>query len=289
MPDTVDFVGPLNLAGFELRNAKAQTLAAAPAHSSARFYYDSTLGQFGVSNGTVWSYLGAAAGLTQEQVEDIVGVMNSTSTVVTAVYDDPTGKIVLTIGAGQITNAMVSNTAAISADKTADGVTNKVFLATERTKLAGVATGATANATDAFLLARGNHTGTQLAATISDLTAAVDARVNTVVAGAPAALDTLNELALALGSDPNFATSMATALNLRPISFSLVIGDNTATTIAVTHNLNTRKFVSMVRETATPWAQKLVPNEATSLNVATFYFGAAPTVGQFEVTIIGRP
>lgn len=36
------------------------------------------------------------------------------------------------------------------------------------TKLAGIATGATANSTDAYLLARANHTGFQVAATISD-------------------------------------------------------------------------------------------------------------------------
>jgi hypothetical protein len=43
----------------------------------------------------------------------------------------------------------------------------------DKTKLNGIATGATANSSDAFLLARTNHTGTQLASTISDFTAAV--------------------------------------------------------------------------------------------------------------------
>ena len=38
----------------------------------------------------------------------------------------------------------------------------------EQTKLAGIAAGATANSSDATLLGRANHTGTQLAATISD-------------------------------------------------------------------------------------------------------------------------
>jgi hypothetical protein len=45
----------------------------------------------------------------------------------------------------------------------------------DKTKLDGVATGATANSSDAFLLARANHTGTQLAVTISDFDAAVAA------------------------------------------------------------------------------------------------------------------
>jgi hypothetical protein len=42
----------------------------------------------------------------------------------------------------------------------------------DKTKLDGVATGATANQTDSFLLDRTNHTGTQTASTISDFTSA---------------------------------------------------------------------------------------------------------------------
>lgn len=47
----------------------------------------------------------------------------------------------------------------------------------DKTKLDGVATGATANSSDATLLARANHTGTQLASTISDFAEATDDRV----------------------------------------------------------------------------------------------------------------
>jgi hypothetical protein len=64
--------------------------------------------------------------------------------------------------------ARANHTGTQSADTLTDGTTNKAFLATERTKLAGIATGATANSSDATLLARANHTGTQAASTISD-------------------------------------------------------------------------------------------------------------------------
>jgi hypothetical protein len=57
-------------------------------------------------------------------------------------------------------------------DDIIDGTTNKQYSAIERTKLAGIATGATANDTDANLKNRANHTGTQLASTISDFTEA---------------------------------------------------------------------------------------------------------------------
>lgn len=51
---------------------------------------------------------------------------------------------------------------------------------------------------------------------------AVDARVSQIIDGSPATLDTLNELAAALGDDPNFATTMATALaGKQPIDATL--------------------------------------------------------------------
>lgn len=59
----------------------------------------------------------------------------------------------------------------LNADAVPDGTTNKAYTSTEKTKLAGIASGATANSPDATLLNRANHTGTQLASTISDSTA----------------------------------------------------------------------------------------------------------------------
>jgi hypothetical protein len=55
-----------------------------------------------------------------------------------------------------------------------------------KTKLDGIANGATANETDGYLLSRANHTGTQVASTISDFsTAAVSAVTWTTLTGKP--------------------------------------------------------------------------------------------------------
>lgn len=93
----------------------------------------------------------------------------------------------------------------------------------DKTKLNGVATGATANSSDATLLARANHTGTQLASTISDFNTTADARVvagitgkeNTITAGTTAqywrgdkSWQTLNSASVGLASVDN--TSDAT-------------------------------------------------------------------------------
>lgn len=52
----------------------------------------------------------------------------------------------------------------------------KVMTGSERTKLSGIATGATANDTDANLKSRANHTGTQAISTVSGLQGALDAK-----------------------------------------------------------------------------------------------------------------
>tara|TARA_R110000851_G_scaffold10031_2_gene36699 strand:+ start:1471 stop:3198 length:1728 start_codon:yes stop_codon:yes gene_type:complete len=131
------------------------------------------------------------------------------------------------------------------------GQVSKYTTAAEITKLSGIATGATLNSTDATLLNRTNHTGMQAISTVTALQTTLDGKatsshthtmseitdagtmatataadyytstqtdteistqVNAIVAAAPATLDTLNELAAALGDDPNFATTMTSAL-----------------------------------------------------------------------------
>lgn len=57
------------------------------------------------------------------------------------------------------------------------------------------------------------HTHTSDA--ITDLTTAVDARIALIIDAAPSSLDTLNELAAALGDDPNFAATMTTLIGTK--------------------------------------------------------------------------
>ena len=59
------------------------------------------------------------------------------------------------------------------------GLSTEDYTTAEKTKLSGIATGATANSTDAQLRDRATHTGTQTASTISDFNTSVDARITT--------------------------------------------------------------------------------------------------------------
>jgi len=83
-------------------------------------------------------------------------------------------------GGGGAVDSVNGDTGAVvlNQDDIGDGTTYKQYSGTEKTKLAGIATGATANATDAQLRDRSTHTGTQTASTISDFSTAADARVD---------------------------------------------------------------------------------------------------------------
>jgi len=59
---------------------------------------------------------------------------------------------------------------------TGKGLSTNDYTDTEKTKLAGIATGATANSTDAYLLSRANHTGSQATSTITGLDASLSSK-----------------------------------------------------------------------------------------------------------------
>lgn len=84
--------------------------------------------------------------------------------------------------------AVTANTLKVSADgsvATHSDVTNagsgQIITDAERIKLNGIATGATANDTDANLKDRANHTGTQTSATIADFTAETESIIADVI------------------------------------------------------------------------------------------------------------
>lgn len=151
-----------------------------------------------------------------------------------------------------------------SADEITDGATNKVFTEAQRAKLAGIAAGATVNATDEDLRDRGTHTGTQPVESIDGFDAAVNALVETIVdaEGATEALDTLREIASALGDDPNFSatiTGMITQVGDRVTAleaatgtgaYKVNIGNGTDSLYTVTHGLNTVDVAATVRRAA---------------------------------------
>lgn len=117
-----------------------------------------------------------------EAVQDVVGAQLVAGTNVTVTYDDTAGTTTIaSSGGGGGTNAtnlttnqsttdvtVISDTGTDATIPTATGSLAGVLSASDKTKLNGIATGATANDTDTNLKARANHTGTQTASTISN-------------------------------------------------------------------------------------------------------------------------
>lgn len=123
-------------------------------------------------------------------------------------------------------------------------------------------------------------------ATITYVDTEIASAVGGLVDSAPGTLDTLNELAAALGDDANFSSTVTTALASKATKFADDIGDNSTTAIAVTHNLGTTDVVVSLKEVSTG---ELVEADVvvTSSNVVTITFGIAPTTDSIRVVVIG--
>lgn len=113
-------------------------------------------------NGTVWQRIPNSAGVTS--VNGNTGAVVLTATDVGAAPSSHVGS-----GGTQHPNATTSVAGFQSA--------------ADKIKLDGVASGATANQTDAYLLARANHTGTQAQSTVVNLVTDLSAKQATLVSG----------------------------------------------------------------------------------------------------------
>lgn len=207
-----------------------------------------------------------------------------------------------------------------------------------------------------------------LGLTIGEVNTAIGNAIANLISAAPTTLDTLNELAAALGDDPNFASTIATSLGLKvdkvagkqlstedftsallsklngiaaganlythpttdgnlhvpatgttnnlkilkagatagtfawgnvayteltgvPTNlvkkYSVAIGDGSATSIVVTHSLNTMDIAVSIREAASPYNFVYTDVQATTVNTITITFATAPTTGKYKVTVVG--
>ena len=68
---------------------------------------------------------------------------------------------------------------------------------------------------------------------------------------------------------------------------SASVGNGAATSIVVTHNLNTRDLQVQLFEVASPYAQVTTDVELTTADTLTLIFSVAPTSDQYRVVIVG--
>ena len=115
----------------------------------------------------------------------------------------------------------------------------------------------------------------------------VDNKIEALIGSAPTALDTLVELAAALGDDENFSETVLTALGNKTEKYTTNIGDNVKTTFEITHNMNSRAITVQVFQNGSPWAMILCDVELTTVDKVTLKFATAPSTNEFSVVIVG--
>lgn len=72
-----------------------------------------------------------------------------------------------------------------------------------------------------------------------------------------------------------------------PRKFSANVGDGSATSIVITHNLGTQDVHIQVRQGSSPFGVVECDMSATTTNTVTLAFAVAPTSGQYRVVVIG--
>ena len=248
----IPFLADIDLAKNALLNASVQPLAVAPSDPVVgQVYFDTALVKLRVWTGTEWAdATGTGTGSAPG------GPSGAAGGDLQGEYPNPT------LRAGVVADAEVAADAAIALSKLA------------------------VNPTD-----RANHTGTQPTSSIAGFDAAVkaiaDASAAAVVDGSPEALDTLKELATALGNDANFATTVTNriaAIEQAKTRHVQAIPSGSAN-VTITHNLGDRYVHVTVYEVTAGYRVVLPVVASFGENQTRISFNTAPASGQYQVVI----
>lgn len=228
---------PFDFTQNEIQNAVLQVLAAAPSTPvSGQVYYNSTSGRMEFRGASAWIDPTARANHTGTQAWSTItgtpttlagyGITDAqpASAQLTSLAALATVGLIVRTAANTVAARSLASSTPAATWTNADGVAGNPSLAianavaagnsglmtgADKTKLDGIAAGATANATDAQLRDRATHTGTQLAATISDFNTAVQTNRLDQLA-APTAPVSLNTQRITNLGAPTAASDAAT-------------------------------------------------------------------------------
>lgn len=68
--------------------------------------------------------------------------------------------------------------------------------------------------------------------------------------------------------------------------YAVDVGDGSATSYVVTHNLGSRDVIVMVRDNSSPYAEVICDVEVTTTNTVTLVFASAPTSNKYRVIVV---
>lgn len=220
------FLTNINLGKNELQNARIQNLASAPGSPvEGQVYYNTTDDTVYFYDGSSWVDMGQAGGssLTQEEVEDYAGALvatGGTKTLITVTYDDANNDMDFVVD-DDLANYDNTSSGFLTSE------TDPVYSASEAanitsgdiTNLGNLSGTNTGDEPDASTTTKGivelatNTEATTGTDTVRAITpAALQAALDALVDSAPGTLDTLNELAAALGDDADFSTTVSNSL-----------------------------------------------------------------------------
>jgi len=259
---------------------------------------------FTTAGGTTSSVSISDAVLSTEAVQDVVGgmVASNSETGITVTYDDTNGKLDFAVStlnqdtsgnAATATALETARTIALSGDVSGsvsfDGTANATITATIAddshnhtvANVDGLQTALDAKAPLASPALTGTPTAPTATAGTNTTQVATTAFVGTAVANlvdsSPGTLDTLNELAAALGDDPNFATSVSTSIGTKldaSHDMSLTLNGDVSGSATFTNMANATLTVTVADDS----------HNHTVANVdglATCLSGKAPTNGSY--------
>jgi len=225
------FLTAIDMLNNEIVNLVIEKLATDPLTPvAARVVYNTTSNKLEYWNGTVWVVLDNMS-LNGQAASYYLARANHTGTQLAATISNFDTQVRVSR-----LDQMAVPTAAVS-------------LNSQKITLLATPTVATDAATKLYAEARANHTGTQLAATISDFSTAADARIAAT-------------------------------------GYAADIGNAVLLVVPVTHNLNTRDVLVQVRQNAAPYAFVEPDIVADTVNSVSLTFTTAPTAAQYRCIVM---
>lgn len=286
---------PFDMSGNEIQNVLFQVLASDPGSPvEGQFWYNSTSKTLKFYNGSVTIVLGRLDQLNQPTADISLNSHKLTSvTDPTSAQDAATKGYVDTLIAAQVAGLSIKD--AVRAATTANGTLATAYENGDAIDGITLATG------DRILLKNqttASENGIYIVNASGAPTRATDFDGEGDIRGAliPVEEGTVNadSLWMSTANSPiTVGSSSLTFLKLFPFSsgtftkVSQAIGDGSATSIDVTHNIGVRDVQAQVYRNSSPYDVVLCDIEQKDANTTTFKFTTAPSSNQFKAVIVG--